>query len=60
MIIALSFMGGLTLLLWCSQVKAAEEAGALATLIYSDPGDDGPMTEENGEKPYPEGLWFST
>ncbi|CDZ97375.1 Transferrin receptor and related proteins containing the protease-associated (PA) domain [Phaffia rhodozyma] len=37
------------------KVKGAEDAGALACLIYSDPGDDGPMTEENGEKPYPDG-----
>lgn len=37
------------------KVKAAQEAGAIGCLIYSDPGDDGKMTEENGFKQYPEG-----
>ncbi|KAK1922840.1 hypothetical protein DB88DRAFT_492893 [Papiliotrema laurentii] len=37
------------------KVKAAEEAGAVGVIIYSDPADDGDITEENGYKPYPEG-----
>jgi N-acetylated-alpha-linked acidic dipeptidase len=37
------------------KVKAAQEAGAIGCLIYSDPGDDGEKTIKNGYKPYPEG-----
>jgi N-acetylated-alpha-linked acidic dipeptidase len=37
------------------KVKRAEELGMLGVVIYSDPGDDGEITEENGYKPYPEG-----
>jgi N-acetylated-alpha-linked acidic dipeptidase len=37
------------------KVQAAELAGAIGVLIYSDPGDDGPVTELAGYKPYPEG-----
>lgn len=37
------------------KVKFAEELGAKGVLIYSDPGDDGEVTEKNGYKPYPEG-----
>ncbi|KAJ9116409.1 hypothetical protein QFC22_004851 [Naganishia vaughanmartiniae] len=37
------------------KVKAAQEAGALGCLIYSDPGDDGEMTIENGFDVYPDG-----
>ncbi|KAF4976635.1 hypothetical protein FZEAL_6728 [Fusarium zealandicum] len=37
------------------KIKRAQELGMVATLIYSDPGDDGERTEENGYKPYPEG-----
>ncbi|KZT29237.1 Zn-dependent exopeptidase [Neolentinus lepideus HHB14362 ss-1] len=37
------------------KVKGAEELGAAGVLIYSDPRDDGTVTEENGYKPYPNG-----
>lgn len=37
------------------KVKASEEAGAIGTIIYSDPKDDGEVTEANGYAPYPEG-----
>jgi hypothetical protein len=37
------------------KVKRAQELGFEGILIYSDPGDDGERTEENGYKPYPEG-----
>lgn len=37
------------------KIKFAQEAGAIGCLIYSDPGDDGEVTEKNGYKPYPEG-----
>lgn len=37
------------------KVKAAQEAGAVGCLIYSDPGDDGEHTVKNGYKAYPEG-----
>lgn len=37
------------------KVKRAEELGMLGVVIYSDPGDDGEITEENGYKPYPDG-----
>ncbi|GMK59448.1 hypothetical protein CspeluHIS016_0800540 [Cutaneotrichosporon spelunceum] len=37
------------------KVKAAQEAGAVGCIIFTDPGDDGEMTEWNGHKPYPEG-----
>ncbi|GAA5902456.1 M28 family metallopeptidase [Sporobolomyces salmoneus] len=37
------------------KVKAAEEAGAVGCIIYSDPAADGEITEENGFKPYPFG-----
>jgi N-acetylated-alpha-linked acidic dipeptidase len=37
------------------KVKRPQELGMVGTIIYSDPGDDGEMTEENGYKPYPEG-----
>jgi N-acetylated-alpha-linked acidic dipeptidase len=36
-------------------VKRAQELGMIGTILYSDPGDDGEVTEENGYKPYPEG-----
>lgn len=38
-----------------AEVLAAQEAGAIGCIIFTDPGDDGEMTEENGYKPYPEG-----
>ncbi|KAL7908681.1 Zn-dependent exopeptidase [Trichoderma velutinum] len=37
------------------KVKRAQELGAIGVLIYSDPGDDGEITEENGYAAYPEG-----
>ena len=37
------------------KVLSAEKLGMVGTLIYSDPGDDKGVTEENGYKPYPEG-----
>jgi len=37
------------------KVKGAQELGAAACLIYSDPRDDGTVTEENGYEPYPLG-----
>ncbi|PKK46614.1 hypothetical protein CI102_7790 [Trichoderma harzianum] len=37
------------------KVKRAQELGAIGILIYSDPGDDGEITEENGYAAYPEG-----
>ncbi|CDO76560.1 hypothetical protein BN946_scf184982.g19 [Trametes cinnabarina] len=36
-------------------VKGAQEHGAVACLIYSDPRDDGTVTTENGYAPYPYG-----
>lgn len=36
-------------------MKAAAEAGAIACIIFSDPGDDGEITAENGYKAYPDG-----
>ncbi|TFK28865.1 Zn-dependent exopeptidase [Coprinopsis marcescibilis] len=37
------------------KVKAAQEAGAVGVLIYSDLNDDGTVTEKNGYLPYPHG-----
>ncbi|TBU46619.1 Zn-dependent exopeptidase [Dichomitus squalens] len=37
------------------KVKGAQEHGAAACLIYSDPRDDGTVTVENGYAPYPHG-----
>ena len=37
------------------KIKAAQEAGAIGCIIYSDPADDGEMVEENGYETYPEG-----
>lgn len=37
------------------KVKAAQEAGAVGCLIYSDPGDDGEHQVRNGYKAYPDG-----
>ncbi|KDQ17172.1 hypothetical protein BOTBODRAFT_29986 [Botryobasidium botryosum FD-172 SS1] len=37
------------------KVKAAQEAGCVGIIIYSDPRDDGYVTEENGHKVYPHG-----
>lgn len=37
------------------KVKRAQELGMIGVVMYSDPGDDGDVTEENGNKSYPEG-----
>lgn len=37
------------------KVKRASELGAIGVVMYSDPGDDGEVTEKNGLKPYPDG-----
>ncbi|KAF2795718.1 Zn-dependent exopeptidase [Melanomma pulvis-pyrius CBS 109.77] len=38
------------------KVKRAQELGMVGAVIYSDPGDDGEVTELNGYAPYPAGL----
>lgn len=37
------------------KVQRAQELGMVGTVIYSDPGENGNITEEKGYKPYPEG-----
>lgn len=37
------------------KIQRAQELGMVGTIIYSDPGDDGDITEAKGYKPYPEG-----
>ncbi|KAJ4504225.1 hypothetical protein HRR75_007848 [Exophiala dermatitidis] len=37
------------------KVKRAQELGMVGVVIYSDPQEDGEITEENGYKPYPKG-----
>ncbi|GIZ41959.1 hypothetical protein CKM354_000524200 [Cercospora kikuchii] len=37
------------------KVARASQLGAIGVVMYSDPGDDGEITEENGYKTYPEG-----
>lgn len=37
------------------KVKRAEDLGLVGVVLYSDPGDDGEITEANGYKAYPEG-----
>ncbi len=37
------------------KVKRAQELGMVGVVMYSDPQEDGEMTEANGHKPYPEG-----
>ena len=37
------------------KVKRAEELGAVGVVIFTDPGDDGPNTDENGVDLYPDG-----
>jgi N-acetylated-alpha-linked acidic dipeptidase len=37
------------------KVKRAQELGMVGTIIYSDPGDDGVNTDENGIDAYPNG-----
>ncbi|KAI9835980.1 MAG: hypothetical protein M1838_005174, partial [Thelocarpon superellum] len=37
------------------KVKRAQELGMVGMVIYTDPGDDGNVTEANGHAPYPDG-----
>lgn len=37
------------------KVKAAQEAGAIGCIIFTDPGDDGEITADNGYEVYPAG-----
>lgn len=37
------------------KVKRASELGMIGAVIYTDPGDDGEITEENGYVAYPDG-----
>ncbi|RMD42597.1 hypothetical protein DV735_g2558, partial [Chaetothyriales sp. CBS 134920] len=37
------------------KVKRAQELGMVGVVIYTDPQEDGPITEEAGYKPYPHG-----
>ena len=37
------------------KVLRAQELGAVGIVMYTDPGDDGEMTELNGHKAYPNG-----
>lgn len=37
------------------KIKAAQEAGAIGCLIFTDPGDDGEITVKNGYAMYPDG-----
>jgi N-acetylated-alpha-linked acidic dipeptidase len=37
------------------KVKRAQELGMVGAVIYSDPGDDGDLTLENGNETYPKG-----
>ena len=37
------------------KVKRAQELGMVGVVIYSDPGDDGEVTDENGFAQYPDG-----
>ncbi|KAK4687379.1 N-acetylated-alpha-linked acidic dipeptidase, partial [Tremellales sp. Uapishka_1] len=37
------------------KIKAAQEAGAIGCIIFTDPADDGEMTEANGYEKYPDG-----
>lgn len=37
------------------KVKRAQELGAVGVILYTDPGDDGEVTEEKGVEKYPNG-----
>ncbi|TGO83021.1 hypothetical protein BPOR_0717g00030 [Botrytis porri] len=37
------------------KIKRAQELGMVGTILFSDPGDDGSNTEENGAIAYPDG-----
>lgn len=36
-------------------LRNAEQAGMIGVVLYTDPGNDGPLTEGNGYKPFPDG-----
>jgi N-acetylated-alpha-linked acidic dipeptidase len=37
------------------KIKRAQELGLVGAVLFTDPGDDGAATDENGVKTYPEG-----
>ncbi|KAG9240762.1 hypothetical protein BJ878DRAFT_524329 [Calycina marina] len=37
------------------KIKRAEDLGMIGTVLFTDPGDDGPASEENGVRLYPNG-----
>jgi N-acetylated-alpha-linked acidic dipeptidase len=37
------------------KVKRAQELGMVGVVMYTDPGDDGEVTEKNGYEVYPDG-----
>ncbi|KAI9742885.1 MAG: hypothetical protein M1818_003614 [Claussenomyces sp. TS43310] len=37
------------------KVKRAQDLGMVGTIIYTDPGDDGGISDENGDELYPDG-----
>jgi len=37
------------------KIKRAQDLGMVGVVLYSDPGDDGPATDENGVDLYPDG-----
>lgn len=37
------------------KVKRAQELGMVGCILFTDPGDDGGLTEENGDELYPDG-----
>ncbi|KAF1990299.1 Zn-dependent exopeptidase [Aulographum hederae CBS 113979] len=37
------------------KVKRAQDLGMVGAVIYTDPGDDGALSDENGNKTYPDG-----
>jgi N-acetylated-alpha-linked acidic dipeptidase len=37
------------------KVKRAQELGMVGVVMYTDPGDDGEVTEKNGNATYPDG-----
>lgn len=37
------------------KIKRAQELGAVGVVLFTDPGDDGEVTEVNGFEPYPNG-----
>ncbi|KAI1177408.1 hypothetical protein F4777DRAFT_596606 [Nemania sp. FL0916] len=38
-----------------AQISNAEKAGLIGVVLYTDPQNDGPVSEANGFKPYPDG-----